>query len=111
MFMAKGTCLKGDKCVYSHGMIGGYPTQLNDAQAYVSSTALMYLPLDLGSVPCVFFHTSVCTDKACPYSHAPLTDASRQLLEEVSPLGVTRHHVCKSESKPWCINGITIHIE
>jgi hypothetical protein len=47
---------------------------------------------DFGAVPCVFYHTGVCTDVACPYSHAPLTDETRKIVAEVSKrLGITTH--------------------
>ncbi|CAH8500500.1 unnamed protein product [Schistosoma turkestanicum] len=93
-----GRCSKGSSCPFLHDFT---PAKKNELCKFYAvgvcskEFACSYLH---GEFPCKFFHlTNDCHHgDDCKFSHAPLTDFTRSLLEKIS----SKHNVDRCSSKP-----------
>ncbi|CAP35917.2 Protein CBG18471 [Caenorhabditis briggsae] len=83
-FFREGYCRDGDKCSYSHQAEDSLrrPQLCNFYANSFCKKGLQCLMLH-GEFPCKQFHKNQCHNDNCRYSHVPLTDYTRPLIEKL----------------------------
>uniref|UniRef100_A0A1I7ULT2 Zinc finger CCCH domain-containing protein 6 n=1 Tax=Caenorhabditis tropicalis TaxID=1561998 RepID=A0A1I7ULT2_9PELO len=83
-FFREGYCRDGDNCSYSHQAEDSLrrPVLCNFYANTFCKKGLQCLMLH-GEFPCKNFHKGQCQDDQCRFSHVPLTDYTRPIIEKI----------------------------
>ncbi|EGT51132.1 hypothetical protein CAEBREN_30953 [Caenorhabditis brenneri] len=83
-FFREGYCRDGDQCSYSHQAEDSLrrPVLCNFYANSFCKKGLQCLMLH-GEFPCKQFHKGLCNNDQCRFSHVPLTDYTRPIIEKI----------------------------
>lgn len=83
-FFREGYCRDGDSCSYSHQAEDSLrrPVLCNFYANSFCKKGLQCLMLH-GEFPCKQFHKGQCQNESCRFSHVPLTDYTRPIIEKI----------------------------